>query len=106
MKLSTRRRCIVCPPVAKASHLITRRHEELSRQHGAGAVCSVPLGKEGQIFGVLTFERLADNPFETSTVEMCEAIASMVGPVLNLKLREDRPLASRATEALRKQLAP
>ncbi len=97
---------IVCPPVAKASHLITRRHEELSRQHGAGPVCSVPLGKEGQIFGVLTFERLADNPFETSTVEMCEAIASMVGPVLNLKLREDRPLARRATEALRKLLAP
>lgn len=97
---------IVCPPVAKASHLITRRHEELSRQHGAGAVCSVPLGKEGQIFGVLTFERLSDNPFETSTVEMCETIASMVGPVLNLKLREDRPLASRAAEALRKRLAP
>src|SRR6185503_17777475 len=51
---------IVCPPVAKASHLITRRHEELSRQHGVGAVCSVPLGREGQIFGVLTFERLSD----------------------------------------------
>ena len=83
---------------------VTRRHQELARQDSAGAVCSVPLGGEGQIYGVLTFERLADNPFDRATVELCEAIAAIAGPVLELKLREDRPLASRAAEALRARL--
>lgn len=96
---------IVYPPPAKSSYQVTRNHQELSRQHGAGAVCSVPLGRPGQIFGVLTFERLADNPFDTSAVEMCQAIALMVGPVLDLKFREDRPLARRLTEAYRQWLA-
>ena len=46
-----------------ASLQLMRDHQELARHHGAGAICSVPLGREGQIYGVLTFERLADNPF-------------------------------------------
>ena len=91
---------IVYPPVSNAPFQITRCHQELARQHGAGAICSVPLGRDGQIFGVLTFERLADNPFDAATIELCEAISAVSGPILHLKCREERPLATKAAEAL------
>jgi len=96
---------IVFPSDSNTSLQFTRHHQELARQHGAGAVCSVPLGREGQIYGVLTFERLADNPFSSSTVELCEAIAALAGPILELKFREDLSLAKRTTETLRKRIA-
>lgn len=94
---------IVYPLASNAPFQISRCHQELARQHGAGAICSAPLGRGGQIYGVLTFERLADNPFDASTVELCEAIAALAGPVLELKLREDRALATRAVEVARIQ---
>ena len=97
--------CIVFPSDSSPSLQFTRHHQELARRHGAGAVCSVPLGREGQIYGVLTFERLADNPFSSSTVEMCEVIASLAGPILELKFSEDKSLKKRTTDALRERIA-
>lgn len=94
---------IVHPLASNTPFQITRCHQDLARQHGVGAICSVPLGRGGQIYGVLTFERLADNPFDSSTVELCEAIAALAGPILELKLREDRALATRAMKAARTQ---
>jgi RND family efflux transporter MFP subunit len=94
---------IIYPPVSNASFQITRHHQELARQHGAGAICSVPLGRDGEIFGVLTFERLADSPFDPATIELCEAVSALAGPVLDLKRREDRPFTTKAVEALRAQ---
>jgi len=96
---------MVYPPAYNASIQITRRHQDLSLQHGAGATCSVPLGRNEKVFGVLTFERLADNPFDAATVELCEAIAALAGPVLELKLRDEQSLAIRVTQTLRAQLA-
>lgn len=96
---------VVYPPDSNMSFQFTRHHQNLAHQNGAGAVCSVPLGREGRIYGVLTFERLADNPFDNSTVELCETIAALAGPVLESKLREDRSVANRAAEALRTRLA-
>ncbi len=96
---------MVYPSAYNASFQITRRHQDLAVQHGAGAICSVPLGGNEKIYGVLTFERLADNPFDGATVELCEAIATLAGPVLELKMRDERPLASRVTQTLGAQLA-
>jgi Barrel-sandwich domain of CusB or HlyD membrane-fusion/GAF domain len=94
---------IVYPPPSNTPFQINRCHQELARQHGVGAICSVPLGRAGQIYGVLTFERLADNPFDASTVELFEALAALAGPILELKLRDDRALATRATGVMQKQ---
>jgi hypothetical protein len=95
---------VVYPPVSNAAFQMTRLHEELARQHGAGAICSVLLSRNGRIFGVLTFERPAATTFETSTVELCEAIATLAGPVLETKRREDRWLVAKVGEVLRTQL--
>src|ERR1043166_3571386 len=80
---------IIFPSPSTASNQITHHHQELASRHGASAICSVPLAHDGQIYGVLTFERLADNHFDAKTVELCEAIAGLAGPVLKLSFRDD-----------------
>jgi len=95
---------VVYPPAASQSTQIVRCHQDLARHQGSSAICSVPLGRDGEIYGVLTFERLADYPFDPAAVEFCEAIAALAGPILELKMRDERPLARRTLETLRKRV--
>ena len=76
--------------------LITRAHEKLVTEHRAGAACTVPLGNDGQIYGALTFERAAEQTFERPTIELCEVVASLLGPILELKRKGGEPLHHRA----------
>jgi multidrug resistance efflux pump len=69
---------------------VTYFHERLATEFGVGAAITVPLQDAGGIYGALTFERPPDDPFQPATVDLCEAAAAMVGPVLDLKRREDR----------------
>lgn len=83
---------------------ITRAHAELARQHGAGAVCSVPLSHDTRVLGILTLERPTAEPFDLATVELCEAVAALAGPILETQRREDRWLLTKIGEALSTQL--
>jgi RND family efflux transporter MFP subunit len=96
---------VVHPPDAGRGALITRAHVELARVHGAGAVCSIPLASGGRTFGVLTLERPPESSFDTATVELCEGIAALAGPMLELERREDRWLVVKGAEACRQVLA-
>ena len=81
-----------------------RAHEELVRQHGAGAICTIPLVTNGKFFGGLTFERSADKVFDQATVEFCEVVAEVIGPILDAKRRNEQWLIKKAGEALVVQL--
>lgn len=83
---------------------ITRAHHDLSSRYGSRAICSIPLHAHGKTIGVLTFERGSDRPFDDQTVAVCEALGGLTGPVLDLKRRDDRWLATKAWEAGREQL--
>jgi RND family efflux transporter MFP subunit len=95
---------VVYPLPADGTPLVTRAHAELSRQHGAGNICTMPLGSNAKFFGGLTLERPADRAFDSSAVELIETVAAVVGPILDAKRREDRWLISKATEAFDAQL--
>jgi RND family efflux transporter MFP subunit len=69
---------------------VTRAHEELARVHGAGATLSVPLASKGKVVGALTLERSAERPFDHGTLELCEAVAGLAGPMLDVHRREDQ----------------
>ena len=79
---------------------VTRAHAELVRQHGTAAVCTVPLTAAGEVLGALVLERPAGEAFDARTVELCEHAALLVGPVLEVKRREDRWLAQKALDSM------
>ena len=79
---------------------VTRAHSELSEQQGHGAICTLPLpGRSGTI-GVITLEREANHPFDDETVAWCESLARLVGPALDMKQREERPVWIKGVEIL------
>jgi hypothetical protein len=92
---------ILYPPEARAAARVIRAHAELARQHGSGAICTIPLSHGEGILGALTLERPADRPFDPLTVELCEALAALAGPVLEIQRRDDRWLAAKAVETCR-----
>jgi multidrug resistance efflux pump len=95
---------ITYPLPEDAAPLVTRAHAELARQHGAGAICTIPIGGSGHFFGGLTLERAADRPFDPDTVEFCESVAAMAGPILQAKRREERWLITKTAASFTFQL--
>ena len=96
---------IVYPALPHSPAQVIRAHAELARQHGSGAICSIPLSRGDRFVGALTLERPEDHPFDPPTLELCEAVAAMAGPVLEIQRREDRWLATKAVETCRAWLS-
>ncbi len=96
---------VVFPAQPGGEVRVTLAHAELARQSGAGASCTVLLAEGKRFGGALTLERPAGRPFDPATVELCEALAAVAGPVLEVRRRDDRWLIAKAAEAGRRQLA-
>jgi RND family efflux transporter MFP subunit len=96
---------IVYPAPPDGPARVTRAHAELARQHGSGAICSIPLSQGDRLVGALTLERSAERPFDPPTLELCEGAAALAGPVLEVQRRDDRWLVTKAAETCRTWLA-
>ena len=97
-------RTILLPSPAGWPAQSARAHDELRRRYGARAVCSLPLWSHGRIVGVLTCERGGDQPFDRQAVDLCETIAALIGPALELKRQHDRSLPFKIWESSRRQI--
>lgn len=95
---------VIYPPQPGGEARVTRAHAALARQHDAGAICTVLFAEGRRFAGALTLERPVDRPFDPATVEFCEALAAVAGPVLEVQRRDDRWLVVKAAEAARLQL--
>jgi hypothetical protein len=95
---------ILVPPDDNAQIQVTKSHEILIRDHGAGAVCTVPFSIGSKLIGAVTLERPLGERFENQTINLCEHAASILGPVLEVKRRDDRWLTEKAADSLRTQL--
>lgn len=91
---------VVYPARRGGPFQVTRAHAALVQHHGAGAVCTVPLTAGGTVLGALVLERPSGEEFEPRTVELCEHAALLVGPVLEVKRREDRWLAQKTADSM------
>jgi hypothetical protein len=91
---------VIYPPHKSGPFQVTRAHAELIDQHGSGSVCTVPLTEGGDVLGALSLERPAGDAFDSRTIELCEHAALLVGPVLDVKRKEDRWLFQKAWESL------
>jgi RND family efflux transporter MFP subunit len=87
---------VAYPPVEGMLPAVTRAHEALTTSQGVGAVLTVPMAAHGKVVGAITLERAAERPFDLAAVELCEALAGLAGPVLDVHRREDQLLVVRA----------
>jgi hypothetical protein len=88
------------PLPADSEVLVTREHEQLAAQHGAGTVLTIPLFRHGRVYAAVCLERPAETSFDAQTVELCRSVSSIVGPVLDEKRQNDRWLPIKVADSL------
>jgi multidrug resistance efflux pump len=70
---------------------VCRQAQNFSKKHGPLSILSVPMRRNGNIFGVITLEREETRPFSDNEIQLYRLIAELFAPQLyNLKLK-DRP---------------
>ncbi len=87
---------IVFPSASNGQVKITKAHALLARRHSSSAICTVPISEADEIVGAVTFERDTEQEFDPPTVELCEAIVSLLGPILNSKRKQERWFGAKA----------
>lgn len=87
---------VVSPPPRDNLPVVSHAHELLLRESGAVSAVSFPLHSEDRVVGALTFERSAGYRFDAPTLELCEAVAAIAGPIVELKRRGEESLAAHA----------
>lgn len=95
---------VVYPPSGDGPMQVTRSHETLLRDHGSGSACSVPVAEGSRILGAITLERPDKEPFDLRTIQLCEHAAALVGPVLDVKRKDDRWLFKKAWDSWKSYL--
>lgn len=91
---------VLFPPRKDGAFQVTRAHAELLQQHGTGAVCTIPLMAGTLVLGAIVLELPTGAEFDARTVELCEHAALLVGPVLDVKRREDRWFVEKGWDSL------
>jgi biotin carboxyl carrier protein len=76
---------VVHPPVHEQRAVVARAHEALLAESGAGGAATFPLMHGDEVIGALTLERAAGYRFDAPTLEVCEAVAAVAGPIVELK---------------------
>ena len=75
-------------------------HAELALLARSSAICSVPLAADGRTVGVLTLERQDGATFDAATVDLCETVGVLLGPIFAIKQDNERGLWRRGADGL------
>src|SRR5512146_2895202 len=76
---------VVYPPVQPGLPVVARAHEALLHESEAGSAATFPLLHGEKVVGALTLERAKGYRFDVPTLEVCQAVASVAGPIVELK---------------------
>ena len=99
------RATVVYPVESDDTVLVTHFHAQLAKAQQGAVICTLPLIKNEKAVGALLLERAADKPFTAQTVEQFEQIGLLLGPVLETRRRDERPLPAKILESLQKWCA-
>lgn len=83
---------VVSPPPRDNLPVVAHAHEVLLRESGAGSAATFPLLSDGEVVGALSLERSAGYRFDAQTLELCEALVAVAGPIVDLKRRGEENL--------------
>lgn len=96
---------ILCPnPLPYSDIWVSQNHERLIKRHEAGSVLTTPLTIGDEVIGALLLEREVGREFDQRSVDMAEAIAAVIGPILEAQRRNDRWLIVKAGDSFVTQL--
>jgi multidrug resistance efflux pump len=95
---------VVLPAPDNDHTVLVHAHDQLRAQFGANAICTTPFSHNGEVLGALTFERSRKRPFDTPTLALCETVAAVVGPILQIKRDAHQPGLVKLRNAWRRQL--
>lgn len=105
MEEAVLQRCELMYPLPAGSKvLVTRDHEELSRQQAGESILTIPLYAADRYYGAITLERPADLPFHEDEVKICRGIFALVAPILEVKKLNDRALVIKAADSFQQQM--
>jgi multidrug efflux pump subunit AcrA (membrane-fusion protein) len=80
---------------------ITTAHAEFVRKN-AGSLCTIPLVSRGHAFGALTLERSGTISFSEDEIVRAENVACIVGPILELRHKQEQPWHGQIVQMARK----
>ena len=95
------RQAIVYPPVSEGLPVVAMSHAQLVRESEAGSAVTLPLESDGRVVGALTLERPPGFRFDAPSLEICEAVAAVAGPIVELKRGNERGLLAHHGQSLR-----
>src|SRR5687768_12485332 len=99
---------VVHPDTPAGAAVVTRAHAALLQETGGGSAATFPLRHADRLVGALTLERAAGHPFDAAALVVCEAVASVAGPIVEIKRDNEGSLvrhAGRSGMALWQKLA-
>jgi hypothetical protein len=99
---------VVHPAEREGRPVVSQAHEALLQESQAGSAATFPLEHGGHVIGALTFERAAGQRFDAPALEICAAVASVAGPIIELKRGNETSLhqhAGRTAKNLWQKLA-
>lgn len=89
-------------PITDASELyVTCQHEALAQQYGSGTLLTIPLYVFSDVVGALTFERPEKEPFNSSDMQLCRSVATLIAPILHEKQKNSRGFLRTILDAAR-----
>ena len=97
---------LVYPLPEGAQPRVDRAHADLAQRHGSAWIATVPLVKAGRPCGAITLERGRSEAMGRADLALCENIAALLGPLLEVKRTVDRPWPAKLAGALGEALTP
>ncbi len=88
------------PDQSEASLVQIRAQTQLLEQATLGGVCTIPLVDGDRLVGAMTLARPLGQSFDQATVELCRNIATLAGPILEVKRRDDRWIVSKLWDSV------
>ncbi|SFS22527.1 efflux RND transporter periplasmic adaptor subunit [Yoonia litorea] len=92
---------VAYPERETANARVVRAQQALARDQDSAAVASIPLAEGKRVIGAITLEKATDGPFEPGILQKAEYAAALLGPVLDVKRREDRWLITKAWDSFK-----
>ena len=95
------RTSVAHPPLPSTERAVAMAHRaltEIIRVQGTSLISVVMADGKGELVGAITFERHRNELFDKEALQLAEAIAALLGPIVGLQLRANRLLAGRAID--------